>query len=161
MARALLIFALCVLPALISAARPAKNPYQVVGRVYCDTCRCGYETPKTTSIAGAKVKVECRNRQSMELVYSKEGKTDSEGKYTISVTEDHEDQVCDALLVSSSQPDCAKLSMGRERARVILTNSNGIASTTRYVNAMLFEKDEAEAGCAEVLKLYQENEEDM
>ncbi|GLT74446.1 hypothetical protein SLA2020_462450 [Shorea laevis] len=161
MARVLLLIALCVLPALVTATRPNKNPFLVQGRVYCDTCRAGFETPKTTYMAGASVRVECKNRRTGELVYTRDGETDSTGTYKITVNEDHEDQVCDCMLVRSSQPDCAKMSMGRERARVILTNFNGIASNNRYANAMGFEKDEPESGCAEVLKLYQDAEEDV
>ncbi|KAJ4701295.1 Pollen-specific protein [Melia azedarach] len=106
MARTLLLIALCILPALVSASRPTRNPFVVQGRVYCDTCRAGFETPATTYIAGAKVKVECKDRKTAELLYSKEGKTDSTGTYKIFVTEDHEDQFCDAILVSSPQTDC-------------------------------------------------------
>lgn len=92
----------------------------------------------------------------MELLYSKEGKTDSTGSYEISVNEDHEDQVCDALLVSSSQSDCATIAPGRERTRVILTKNNGLASDNRFANAMGFTRKEPAAGCADVLKQYQE-----
>ena len=52
MARMLLLLALCVLPALVRAARPARNPFVVQGSVYCDTCLAGFETSKTTNIAG-------------------------------------------------------------------------------------------------------------
>lgn len=107
---------------------------------------------------GAKVKVECRDRKSGEVVYKREGYTDSTGKYNILVSEDHLDQTCDAVLVKSSQPECAEMTPGRERARVILTNNNGIASNTRYANAMGFMANEAEAGCTEVMKLYQEED---
>jgi len=52
MARVFMLLALCVLPALVSAARPGRNPFSVQGLVYCDTCLAGFETPKTTYIAG-------------------------------------------------------------------------------------------------------------
>lgn len=52
MARTLLLIALCVLPALVSAVRPNTKPFSVEGRVYCDTCQAGFETPATTYIAG-------------------------------------------------------------------------------------------------------------
>ncbi|XVE60456.1 hypothetical protein DITRI_Ditri05aG0130000 [Diplodiscus trichospermus] len=159
MAKILLLFALCVLPALVSATRMVKNPLVVRGHVYCDRCRAGFETPKARSMAGAKVKVECSDRKSGQVVYKREGHTDSTGEYKIVVTEDHLDQICDAVLLKSSQPECATMSPGRERARVILTNYNGIASTTRYANAMGFMANEAEAGCTEMMKLYQEEEE--
>ncbi|GMI90593.1 hypothetical protein like AT4G08685 [Hibiscus trionum] len=155
----LLFVALCLVPSLVSATRMVKNPLMVQGQVYCDRCRAGFETPKTTNMAGAKVKVVCSDRKTGEVVYEREGYTDSTGQYKIRVSEDHLDEICDAVLVKSSQPECAQMTPGRERARVILTNFNGIASNTRFANAMGFMADEAEAGCAEVLKLYQEEDE--
>ncbi|KAI8014079.1 Pollen-specific protein C13 [Camellia lanceoleosa] len=92
---------LCMLPALVSANRPVANPLIVEGRVYCDTCRAGYETNATTPIPGTKVKIECKDRDTHKLLYSTDGTTDSTGKYTIMIKEDHGDQLCDAMLVSS------------------------------------------------------------
>jgi hypothetical protein len=105
---------------------------------------------------GAKVKVECKDRKTMKLVYSKEGTTDSTGKYNIYVDEDHQDQLCDAMLVSSPIHDCNKPSSGRDRARVILTNNNGIASNKRFANSIGFMKEEPMSGCTELLMQYQE-----
>lgn len=50
--RAVLLLAMCVLPAMVVAIRPAKSPFSVKGRVYCDRCRAGFETSATTYIAG-------------------------------------------------------------------------------------------------------------
>ncbi|XP_065882014.1 protein DOWNSTREAM OF FLC-like [Euphorbia lathyris] len=158
MARLMLLFALFALPAIVSAARPARNPFEVEGRVFCDTCQAGFETPKTTYIAGAKVRVECKDRKTMELVYSKEATTDSTGTYKMYINEDHQDQLCDAMVVSSPQLSCKNPSSGRDRARVILTNYNGIASNKRFANAMGFEAEEAMSGCTELLRQYQEYE---
>ncbi|KAF3447303.1 hypothetical protein FNV43_RR12486 [Rhamnella rubrinervis] len=156
MAKLAIFLALCLLPALALANRPLRRPLVLHGQVYCDTCLAGFETSASNYIAGAKVKVECRDRNTMELLYSKEGKTDSTGTYKISINEDHENQLCDALLVSSPQGDCSTVSPGRERTRVILTNYNGIASENRFANAMGFTMKEPAAGCADVLKQYQE-----
>lgn len=46
-----------VLPALISARRHhhhhvVEKPFILQGRVYCDTCRAGFETSATTYIPG-------------------------------------------------------------------------------------------------------------
>ncbi|OMO85818.1 Pollen Ole e 1 allergen/extensin [Corchorus capsularis] len=161
MAKILLLIALCVLPALVSATRGLNKPLTVQGFVHCDRCRAGFETPKTRTMAGAKVKLECRDRVSSHVVYRKEGYTDSTGQYNIPVNEDHLDQVCDAILVKSSQPDCAEMSPGRERARVVLTNYNGLASTTRYANALHFLAAQPDSGCTEIMKLYQEDEENL
>ncbi|GAV59281.1 Pollen_Ole_e_I domain-containing protein [Cephalotus follicularis] len=151
-----LLFALCVLPALAIAARPNRIPFLLQGRVYCDTCRAGFETPATTYIAGAKVKVECKDRKSLELKYSEEATTDSTGTYKMIVQEDHEDQLCDAMLVSSPQSDCSKFAPGRERARVILTRSKGIVSDIRYANTMGFMRDDIFSGCSKIMEQYQE-----
>lgn len=109
-------------------------------------------------LSGAKVKVVCSNRKTGDVVYEKEGHTDSTGQYKIAVSEDHLDEICDAVLVKSSQPECAEMSPGRERARVVLTNFNGISSNTRFANAMGFMANKVEAGCAEVMKVYLEED---
>lgn len=72
------------------------------------------------------------------------------------VDEDHADQVCDVKLVSSHQHFCREATPGRDQARVILTRFNGIASNDRYANAMGFMAQEVASGCAEVLKQYQD-----
>lgn len=95
----------------------------------------------------------------MAIRYSKEGTTDSTGTYRITVAEDHEDQICDSILVSSPQRDCSDATPGRDRARVILTGANGIASYNRFANAMGFLRTEALSGCSQVLKQLQELDE--
>lgn len=48
-----LLAALCLLPAIAAAAaRPTRTPLTVTGKVYCDTCQAGFETPASTYIAG-------------------------------------------------------------------------------------------------------------
>ncbi|XVF64739.1 hypothetical protein PTKIN_Ptkin09bG0191400 [Pterospermum kingtungense] len=158
MARVLLLLALCVLPALVIARPMVKNPLVVQGYVYCDRCLAGFETEKAESMAGAEVEVRCADRKTGQVVYKKGGCTDSTGHYKIVITEDHLDEVCDAVLVKSSVPDCAKMSPGREQARVILTNYNGLASSTRFANAMGFMADKPEAGCTQIMQQYQEQD---
>ncbi|KAL7176029.1 hypothetical protein ACSBR2_029577 [Camellia fascicularis] len=155
MARMVLLLVLCALPALVSAARHVANPLVLEGKVYCDTCRAGYETALTTPISGAKVKVECKDRNTETLLYSIDGETNEAGKYTIMVKEDHKDQLCDAMLVSSPQSDCQSADPGRDRARVILTRNNGMTSDTRFANAMGFMKDEPLSGCKQLLQQYE------
>ncbi|KAJ6379687.1 hypothetical protein OIU76_016354 [Salix suchowensis] len=48
----------------------------------------------------------------------------------MTVDEDHKDQICDCMLVSSPRKDCQSPSAGRDRGRVILTNNNGLVSAT-------------------------------
>ncbi|KAL2339878.1 hypothetical protein Fmac_007818 [Flemingia macrophylla] len=154
--RVALLLAMCVLPAMVVAIRPAKNPFTVQGRVYCDLCRAGFETTATTYIAGAEVMLQCKSRVSNEVVYTKKGWTDSTGTYTINVDEDHSDQVCNAKLLSSPHPRCKHATPGRDEALVILTRNNGIASDNRFANAMGFMSEDVASGCAEILKQYEE-----
>lgn len=100
--------------------------------------------------------MQCKDRFSNDVVYTKRAWTDSTGCYTIHVDEDHADQVCDAKLVSSPQHDCKEATPGRDQARVILTGYNGIASNDRFANAIGFMTQEVASGCADILRQYQE-----
>ncbi|OVA14627.1 Pollen Ole e 1 allergen/extensin [Macleaya cordata] len=162
--RMLVLFALCVFPALISASRPVQNDQDsllVRGKVYCDTCQAGFETTACNFVAGAKVKLECKDRKTLKLLHRVDAVTDKTGSYEIKVAADHGDQLCETALVSSPDRYCAKFAPGRERARVILTSNNGIVSNVRYANNMGFMADQPMAGCAQVLKQYQEDEDDV
>ncbi|KAF6149176.1 hypothetical protein GIB67_026032 [Kingdonia uniflora] len=158
----MMLVALCVLPALVSATRPMRNPFVVCGRVYCDTCLAGFETPATTYIQGAKIRVECKIRDTLKLVYSVEGVTDHTGSYEVSVADDHGDQICESVLVSSPQSDCSTIMIGRERAAVFLTTDNGIVANTRFANNLGFKKNKAISGCTQIMQQYKlNNEEDL
>ncbi|OIV97903.1 hypothetical protein TanjilG_12660 [Lupinus angustifolius] len=156
-----LVLFICVLPAMVTAIRHEKNPFSVKGRVFCDPCRATFETSATTYIAGAEVILQCTDRVTNEVVYTKKGFTDSTGTYMIDVNEDHKDQVCDAKLVNSNHPTCNEATPGRDQARVILTGYNGIASTERFANAMGYMTQEVASGCADVLRQYQEFDEEI
>nr|CAD1826880.1 unnamed protein product [Ananas comosus var. bracteatus] len=75
-------------PPLLARVRgaPRAEPLRVQGRVFCDTCRAGFETPATTYLAGAKVRIECRARSTGIQTYNAEGSTDERGVYRIPVT---------------------------------------------------------------------------
>ncbi|GMY11319.1 protein DOWNSTREAM OF FLC-like [Fagus crenata] len=153
--RLFLLLALCVLPALVSSV---GNPFQVTGRIYCDTCRCGFETSATTYIQGARVRIECKDRESLQLVYSIEGVTDSTGTYNILVEDDHQDQICSSVLVSSPVADCKSADPGRSCASLVLTRNNGVINDKQFANAMGFLKDQPLSGCSELLKQYLESD---
>ncbi|KAM1352743.1 hypothetical protein ACFX14_032355 [Malus domestica] len=55
MAKLVLLIALCRLPTLAAATCLMKTLFTVEGKVYCDTCRAGYESKAITYIAGAKI----------------------------------------------------------------------------------------------------------
>ncbi|KAK9088407.1 hypothetical protein Scep_027489 [Stephania cephalantha] len=151
---------ICVLPALVSASRPVRNPFVVHGKVVCDTCCAGFETTATTPVKDAIVRLECKNRDTLEEVYSDVRKTDRDGAYEFTVMEDHEDQLCQTQLVSSGQKDCSKILAGRERANVIVTNNNGIISSDRFANNLVFVRNQPMSGCAQVLQQYKLDDED-
>ncbi|XAR73347.1 hypothetical protein NMG60_11007291 [Bertholletia excelsa] len=154
MARMVVLFALCVLPALVNA-NDAGNPFTVIGRVYCDTCRTGFETDATPGIPDAVVRIECRESEgNMNTAYTNEGVTDATGIFKITVNRDCGDEMCDVVLVKSPLADCAEPDPERNRARVILTRSNGLISNIRYCNALGFLRNEPINGCTKILEKY-------
>ncbi|XP_031486107.1 pollen-specific protein C13-like [Nymphaea colorata] len=146
---------LCFLSALAIAH---CEHFIVQGRVYCDTCRFGFETKASTYIPGAKVRVECKDRTTGQMTYSIEGITDETGTYKIPVEEDRPDEICEAILVSSPISDCKEFESGRERARILLTKDNGISNHVRFANSLGFIKDKPLPGCSELLKQYELDE---
>ncbi|KAF4370559.1 hypothetical protein CsatB_023779 [Cannabis sativa] len=155
MARLLVLFALCALPALVSAHLPTGKPFHIKGRVYCDTCRAGFETTATTYIAGAKVKIECKDGDTLNLKYRMEAETDENGTYEIMVEDDHEDQICECVLVSSPMANCRVADEGRSRASALLTGyMNGVINRKHIVNNMGFLRDQPLPGCTELIKTY-------
>ncbi|CAM0957070.1 unnamed protein product [Alopecurus aequalis] len=133
-----------------------RTQFVVRGSVWCDTCRAGFETPASTYIAGAKVRVECKSKLTGTKTCSFEGHTVHTGTYNIPVDDEHEHELCESVLVSSPDMGCAKLVAGRERAPVFLNNNNGVASNVRLANALGFQKDTPLAACAQILKMYEE-----
>jgi hypothetical protein len=106
--------------------------------------------------AGAKVRVDCKSKTASEKSCSFEGNTDHTGTYNILVSDEHEHELCESILVSSPDMSCAKAVAGRERAPVFLTNNNGVMSNVRMANALGFQKDVALSGCSQIMKMYEE-----
>ncbi|KAJ1295877.1 hypothetical protein BS78_01G256700 [Paspalum vaginatum] len=161
----LLAVALCALALLLATPasasrdlRPLRAGFVVRGRVWCDTCRAGFETPASTYIAGAKVRIDCRSKTTGAKTCSFEGHTDRTGTYNILVADEHEHELCESVLVSSPDRDCGKVVAGRERAPVFLTSNNGVASNVRMANALGFQKDVALPRCKQLLKMYDDEE---
>ncbi|CAK9174928.1 unnamed protein product [Ilex paraguariensis] len=158
MAKLVLLFAVCILPAIASALYH-NGPFIVQGKAYCDTCRCGFETPVTKYLAGATVRIECRDRATQKLKYSNDGVTDETGTYNIMVNTNCGDDIAEAVLVKSPDPKCATPDNGRNRARVVVTNYNGMTSNIRYANNMGFLQDEPLPSCPKILQTYQQVDE--
>ncbi|KAK4790984.1 hypothetical protein SAY86_031397 [Trapa natans] len=151
MARVLMLVAVCVLPAVVSAG----NTFWLDGRVYCDTCHFGFETPLSTYVEGARVMLECKDGVDMQDVYTAEAVTGPDGRWMMEVDEDHHDEFCTVRLLSSPQEGCNSADPGRSRASLILTRYNGMASNHHSANSMGFFRDEPLAGCEEIRALYQ------
>uniref|UniRef100_A0A1D1Y5W6 Pollen-specific protein C13 n=1 Tax=Anthurium amnicola TaxID=1678845 RepID=A0A1D1Y5W6_9ARAE len=158
-ARLLLALAVCglaALPHLVCGSRSLRSAFVVKGGVFCDTCRAGFETPASTYIPGAKVVVECRDRETGVKKCKSEGVTDGEGKYRIEVVGEHGNEICEAALVSSPLPGCATPLAGRDRARVLLSHHDGVASNERIANNLGYESDTVLQGCAQIMQVYQQ-----
>ncbi|XP_043721255.1 olee1-like protein [Telopea speciosissima] len=130
----------------------SHEDYQVVGKVYCDTCRAMFETDASIPMKAAPVKLQCQSRENGTITYSVEGVTDESGNYRLPGKGEHENDICDVTVLKSTVPDCDELAPGRDRARVVLTHNNGIVSNERYANPLGFLKKEALDVCPDVLK---------
>ncbi|XP_020583077.1 pollen-specific protein C13-like [Phalaenopsis equestris] len=130
------------------------DTFSIQGRVYCDTCRAGFETNITEYIPGAKVRVECTHFLTNKVEHSNEGVTDSSGSYKITVSNDHADEICEVVLVESPQENCMEIEKGRDRAQVLLANDGGISGNTRHANSLGFLRNEPLPFCAQLLQEY-------
>ncbi|OMP04117.1 Pollen Ole e 1 allergen/extensin [Corchorus olitorius] len=155
-AKLFLLLALCVFPVLVTANR--KPPFHIVGRVYCDACRAGFWTSKCFYIPGAKVEIQCYDAVTDLLKYTLAGETGPDGKYDITVEDDHGDQRCYVTLVSSPHPTCKTVDYSLNKATVILTRNNGATASRHHANALGFFQDEPAAGCQDLVHklLYEE-----
>ncbi|KAG6524920.1 hypothetical protein ZIOFF_014865 [Zingiber officinale] len=108
----------------------------IEGRVYCDTCRAGFETTATTYMEGI------------------EATTDSSGTYKLSVEHDHQEESCAIQLAKSSQNDCSEINDDRNSAPVVITHNVGIASNVRHANSLGFLKDQPLSNCGQILMQY-------
>ncbi|KAI0510170.1 hypothetical protein KFK09_010770 [Dendrobium nobile] len=147
----LVVAAFCLLAGVTIAT---DVHFQVEGRVYCDNCRAGFVTNITEYIEGATVALECKHFESDAVEHSIEAVSGAGGYYTISVPNDHEEEVCYVKLLKSPRADCAEFVENRDQARILLTENSGQANNLRYANSLGFLKDEALPVCAELLKAY-------
>nr|CAD1836681.1 unnamed protein product [Ananas comosus var. bracteatus] len=128
--------------------------FVVEGHVYCDTCRAGFETSATEYIEGAKVRLECKHFATGAVEHAVEGVTDKTGTYKIALTDNHEEEICEVVLVDSPLAGCSEVTAGRERARVLLAQDSGIATNVRYANSLGFLKDHPLPVCGTLLQQY-------
>ncbi|KAE8671051.1 Anther-specific protein LAT52 [Hibiscus syriacus] len=136
---------------LISFALAAEK-FNVVGKVYCDTCRVEFETKLSEPIPGATVKLECRKVRDEAVTFSREAVTNVMGGYSIPVEGDHEAEICKVSVDKSTRPDCNEKMESWEKSQVELTTQDGLADPLRTANNLGFMKKEALPGCPQVLK---------
>ncbi|XP_074589579.1 major pollen allergen Lol p 11-like [Curcuma longa] len=132
----------------------ASHDIVIEGRVYCDTCRAGFETTATTYMEGAKVKLVCTNFTTGATTFTSEATTDGSGTYRLSVEHDHQEESCWIQLAKSSQNDCSEINDERNRAPVVITHNVGIASNVRHANSLGFLKDVPLSNCGQILMQY-------
>ncbi|XP_039141067.1 major pollen allergen Lol p 11-like [Dioscorea cayenensis subsp. rotundata] len=155
MAKFQLLATLCLLSAIAAIALASPKPqFTIQGRVYCDTCRAGFETTATEYIKGAKVKMECKRYDNDEVSYEAEAVTDGSGTYSITINNDHQDEICEVVLLESPLAGCNEIVVGRNRARVVLTQNSGMSSGVRYANSLGFYKEDPLPLCGELLQMF-------
>jgi hypothetical protein len=106
---------------------------------------------KLCTFSDAEVRLECRKRADGDVTYSIDGVTDKKGVYSLRVEGDHEEEICEVKAIKSTRSDCNDPMAGYEKARITLTNKNGLSSDARYANSLGFMKKEALPNCIDVL----------
>nr|GMD84158.1 anther-specific protein LAT52-like [Ipomoea batatas] len=148
-----LISALCTLALATTFVHGAPaEKFSVRGQVYCDTCRVQFQTRISEYMAGVVVRLDCKNIDNETLTYSVQGETGPDGKYSLSVDGDHENDMCDVTVVKSPKEDCKETVAGLEKARVVCTENVGMDGSVRYANPLFFMKRKADERCPQVLK---------
>ncbi|XP_031473099.1 major pollen allergen Lol p 11-like [Nymphaea colorata] len=152
MARSIAFIAIASICCLSLVRLASCSDFIVTGRVYCDTCRAGFETNLTTYISGVPLKIECEDREGDHPKVVIDGVTDETGTYQIPVAGEHEDDICEVMVTESPMADCNELSPNRNRARVLLAKNSGMPSRLRYANSIGFLKKEPLPECGPLLQ---------
>ncbi|MCE3049212.1 Anther-specific protein lat52 [Datura stramonium] len=126
MAKAILVLsALCCILAFANFAQ-CNEHFKVEGSVYCDTCRVQFQTRLSEYIEGTWVRLVCRDIVTEQVKYEAEALTDKNGKYTIAVVGDHENELCDVEVVKSPREDCKDPAIGFENSRAVCSGNVGM-----------------------------------
>ncbi|KAK4387133.1 Anther-specific protein LAT52 [Sesamum angolense] len=147
-----LVSALCVLAVVAASVVHAhKEKFHVEGDVYCDPCRVQFETELSYNLAGATVRLECRDIETKTVTYSMEGVTGSDGHYSLTVKGDHEKDICEVMPVTSPKAECSEPMGEYERAKIECTENSGLHNPIRYANPIGFMTREVAPECAPIL----------
>ncbi|KAH0453694.1 hypothetical protein IEQ34_018018 [Dendrobium chrysotoxum] len=117
----------------------------------------GRAAPAVRFTVQGRVKVECREKTGVKTC-SYDGVTDSSGNFNIVVADEHEHEICEAMLVSSPDVGCKTEVPGREKSRIFLSHNNGISSDIRFANSLGYQKDTPLAFCSELMKIYNQDD---
>lgn len=104
---------------------------------------------------GATVKLQCRGNDEGNITYTVTGKTNEKGVYRLFVEGDHEDEICEIKLISSTIKDCDEIpdeGWAKQSSRITITKNNGMHGDVRTANALGFFKKEALPECVELYK---------
>ncbi|WVZ11515.1 hypothetical protein V8G54_016045 [Vigna mungo] len=148
MARSFGVVVLFVSVLCFSSALARKTPekFFVEGKIYCDPCHFAFESRLSFPLSGVNVTLECINEQNNTVTYTKEGRTDANGLYSIPVHGDHQDEICVVVADSPNEGECNE-AMPNKSDRIILTNNMGAASRARYVNPLGFMTQTIDSQC--------------
>nr|AEW90948.1 pollen-specific protein F8-6 [Secale cereale x Triticum turgidum subsp. durum] len=153
--RILSVIAVVAIFALAGTAVANDLPdYIVQGRVYCDTCRAGFETNVTEYIKGAKVRLECKRFGTEKVECSIDGVTDETGTYKIELKDSHPEDICEMVLVQSPLANCNEIQDLRDRAEIVLSRYVGISDNIRMANPLGYLKDKPLPVCPDLLKTF-------
>ncbi|KAL6535941.1 hypothetical protein OROHE_012785 [Orobanche hederae] len=148
-----LVSALCILAFATTIAQCHKHQvFKIEGDVYCDPCRVQFQHDLSYKLAGAAVRLECINLETKAVTYSVDGVTDSNGKYRLQVTGEHENDNCYVKVVKSPKPDCGEPLTDVSLSKVVVTGNIGIHSDVRYANPIGFMTKEPNPQCISVLQ---------
>jgi len=100
--------------------------------------------------SGVNVTLQCIKGDNDTVTYLRNGTTDANGKYSIPVHGDHEEEICVVVADSPDEGEC-KEAMPNKSDRIILTNNMGAASLARYVNPLGFMTQTIDSQCNDVV----------
>ncbi|KAL4588103.1 hypothetical protein LXL04_000982 [Taraxacum kok-saghyz] len=145
------LFTIIVSIAIPAASAGKGESFVVEGKVYCDPCRIQFPTKLSYPLANAKVVLVCREREQTAESYKVEGTSDANGRYTITATGDHEEEICDVNVTESPDSKCPEIMDDERSARVSLTDKNGVRGNIREANPIGFMVKEVDPRCKEIL----------
>ncbi|XP_027344085.1 olee1-like protein [Abrus precatorius] len=148
---ALLVSAFCFSSALArNTPADSNDTFFVEGKIYCDPCRFEFESRLSYPLADVKITLQCTKEESDNVILVKEAKTDANGKYSIPVDGDHEEERCMVTAEAPTEGKC-KSSMTIKSDRILLTTNMGVSSLARYANPLGFMTQTADPQCSSVV----------